>query len=81
MVHGAVDHGREHSFFRHYLEMVVVMFVSMALLGVIVSLIFALAGHSNLYHYAGFRSAQHRQWYVVNPCCVQPDWLSLPPGA
>lgn len=47
---------RRRGLLRHYLEMIVVMIVSMALLGMIVSLIFAVAGHSNLYHYAGFRA-------------------------
>jgi deazaflavin-dependent oxidoreductase (nitroreductase family) len=44
-------------FARHYLEMIGVMLVAMALLGAIVSGIFAVIGHANLYHYAGFRAA------------------------
>jgi hypothetical protein len=43
-------------FFHHYLEMVAVMLVSMAVLGGVVSLVFALLGHSNLLHYAGPRA-------------------------
>jgi hypothetical protein len=43
-------------FFHHYVEMIVVMLVAMALLGAVVSLIFALLGHSSLLHYAGLRA-------------------------
>jgi hypothetical protein len=43
-------------FLHHYVEMVVVMLVSMAVLGGIVSGIFVLLGHLNLYHYAAFRA-------------------------
>jgi hypothetical protein len=44
------------AFLHHYLEMVVVMLVSMAVLGAIAEGIFVLFGHANLYHYAGFRA-------------------------
>jgi deazaflavin-dependent oxidoreductase (nitroreductase family) len=44
------------AFFRHYLEMVVVMLVSMVLVGAVVSAVFAVLGHANLYHYAAFRA-------------------------
>jgi hypothetical protein len=43
-------------FVLHYLEMVVVMLVSMAVLGGAMAGVFALLGHSNLYHYAAFRA-------------------------
>ncbi len=43
-------------FLRHYLEMVVVMMVSMAVLGALVSGILAILGHSNLRHVAGLRA-------------------------
>ncbi len=43
-------------FLRHYLEMVVVMMVSMAVLGALISGILAVLGHSNLRHLAGLRA-------------------------
>jgi hypothetical protein len=43
-------------FFHHYLEMILVMVGSMVVFGAIVSGIFALLGHANLYHYADFRA-------------------------
>ncbi len=43
-------------FLRHYLEMVVVMMVSMAVLGALTSGILAVLGHSNLRHLAGLRA-------------------------
>ncbi len=43
-------------FFHHYLEMVVVMVVSMAVLGALISGILAVLGHSNLRHLAGLRA-------------------------
>lgn len=42
-------------FVRHLGEMVAAMLVGMAVLGAVVSLIFATVGHSNLLHYAGLR--------------------------
>jgi hypothetical protein len=44
------------TFFHHYLEMVVVMVVAMAILGAAVSLLFAILGHSSLLHYTGRRA-------------------------
>jgi hypothetical protein len=43
-------------FLRHYLEMVVVMMVSMAVLGALISGILVILGHSNLRHVAGLRA-------------------------
>lgn len=43
-------------FFYHYLEMIVVMLVAMAILGGVVSLVFGVVGHSSLLHYAGLRA-------------------------
>jgi hypothetical protein len=43
-------------FFHHYLEMIAVMLVAMAVFGGVVSLVFGLLGHSNLLHYAGLRA-------------------------
>jgi hypothetical protein len=40
---------------RHFVEMVIAMFVGMAVLGPSVTGLFALLGHSNLRHYAGLR--------------------------
>jgi deazaflavin-dependent oxidoreductase (nitroreductase family) len=42
-------------FLRHLVEMIVAMLIGMAALGAVVSLGFALLGHSNLLHYAGLR--------------------------
>ena len=42
-------------FWRHFVEMVVVMLLSMAILGAAVSAVFALVGHANLLHYAALR--------------------------
>ena len=52
----ASGQGSWHSFIRHFLEMVVAMIAGMAVLGGALSLIFALAGHSNPIHYAGLRA-------------------------
>jgi hypothetical protein len=43
-------------FFHHYLEMIAVMLVAMAVFGGVVSLVFGLLGHSTLLHYAGLRA-------------------------
>jgi hypothetical protein len=44
------------AFARHYLEMILAMFVGMAVFGLAVSGVFALLGHSNLLHYAWLRA-------------------------
>jgi hypothetical protein len=44
------------AFARHYLEMVLAMFVGMAVLGLAVSGTFSLLGHSNLLHYTWLRA-------------------------
>jgi hypothetical protein len=44
------------TFLRHFLEMIAAMLIGMAVLGVIVSSIFALVGHANLYHYTALRA-------------------------
>ena len=44
------------SFFHHYLEMILVMLVAMAVLGGVVWAVLALLGHSNLRHYADLRA-------------------------
>jgi hypothetical protein len=43
------------NFIRHLIEMIVAMFVGMAVLGGVVSLVFGLLGHPTLTHYAGLR--------------------------
>jgi hypothetical protein len=43
------------SFWRHFLEMVAVMVVSMVVFGAAVSGVFALLGHGNLLHYTALR--------------------------
>lgn len=45
-----------HPLVRHYLEMVVAMIVGMAVLGGLVSLVFAAAGCSDLLHHVGIRA-------------------------
>jgi hypothetical protein len=47
--------GSKRRFWRHFAEMVVVMLVSMAVLGAVVSAVFALAGHTNVLHYVALR--------------------------
>jgi flagellar biosynthetic protein FliP len=47
--------GGRRSFWWHFLEMVAVMLLSMAVFGSAVSGIFALLGHGNLLHYAALR--------------------------
>lgn len=42
-------------FWRHFVEMLVVMLLSMAILGAVVTAVFALAGHANLLHYTVLR--------------------------
>jgi hypothetical protein len=42
-------------FWLHFVKMVVVMLLSMAMLGAVVSTVFALAGHANLLHYTALR--------------------------
>jgi flagellar biosynthetic protein FliP len=51
----SVPTGSKRRFWGHFAEMVVVMLLSMAILGAAVSGVFALAGHSNLLHYAALR--------------------------
>ena len=52
----AIAETSKRRFFHHYLEMVVVMLVAMAVFGAVVSLVFAFLGHSNLLHYTGLRA-------------------------
>jgi flagellar biosynthetic protein FliP len=47
--------GSRRRFWRHFVEMVVVMLLSMAILGAAVSAVFALMGHANLLHYTALR--------------------------
>jgi len=47
------DRSERRSFVRHFLEMVVAMFVGMAVLGGLVSLFCAVTGHSDLLEHAG----------------------------
>jgi hypothetical protein len=54
--HHSAGETSKRRFLHHYLEMVVVMLGAMAVLGGVVSLIFALFGHSSLLHYAGPRA-------------------------
>jgi hypothetical protein len=49
------DHPRR-TFFHHYVEMLVVMMLSMVLLGGLVTGIFAIFGHSSVLHYTGLRA-------------------------
>jgi hypothetical protein len=53
------------SFWWHFLEMVAVMLLSMAVLGAAASGIFALLGHANLLHYAALRGGQMTIYLVV----------------
>jgi hypothetical protein len=54
--HASPDtNGTWHTFIRHLVEMIVAMFVGMAVLGSAVSLVFGLLGHANLLHFAGLR--------------------------
>jgi hypothetical protein len=53
---GAPGHASWHNFIRHFLEMLVAMMAGMAILGGLLSLSFALAGHANPVHYAGLRA-------------------------
>jgi hypothetical protein len=52
-------------FVRHFLEMLVAMIVGMAVLGMAASSIFALLGHTNLYHYAGLRAVLMASYMAV----------------
>jgi hypothetical protein len=47
---------QRHALVRHFLEMVLAMFVGMAVLGAVVSIIFAVLGCSNLLHHVGIRA-------------------------
>jgi hypothetical protein len=55
-IFGAPGHASWSNFIRHFLEMVVAMIAGMAILGGLLSLSFALAGHANPVHYAGLRA-------------------------
>jgi hypothetical protein len=52
-------------FWRHFLEMVVVMLLSMAVLGAAVSAVFALGGHANLLHFAALRGLLMTAYMVI----------------
>jgi hypothetical protein len=52
-------------FWRHFAEMVVVMLLSMAILGAVVSSVFALAGHASLLHYTALRGLLMTGYMVV----------------
>jgi flagellar biosynthetic protein FliP len=52
-------------FWRHFVEMVVVMLLSMAVLGAAVSAVFALAGHANLLHFAALRGLLMTAYMVI----------------
>jgi hypothetical protein len=59
-------HGRsKRSFWWHFVEMVIVMLLSMAIFGAAVSGVFALLGHGNLLHYAVLRGAWMSAYMVV----------------
>jgi hypothetical protein len=59
-------HGRSRGLFNwHFLEMVVVMLLSMAIFGPAVSGVFALLGHGNLLHYAALRGLLMTLYMVV----------------
>jgi hypothetical protein len=45
-----------HNFVRHFFEMLVAMVIGMIVLGGLVSAVFALLGHGNLFHYAALRA-------------------------
>ena len=45
-----------HNFVRHFFEMLVAMVIGMVVLGALVSAVFALFGHGNLFHYAALRA-------------------------
>ncbi len=52
----ASDSASGHNFLRHFLEMLVAMIAGMVTLGAAVSIVFALLGHANLFHYAALRA-------------------------
>lgn len=52
-------------FWRHFVEMVVVMLLSMAVLGAAVSAVFALGGHANLLHFAVLRGLLMTAYMVI----------------
>src|SRR5687768_17588248 len=52
-------------FWRHFVEMGVVMLLSMAVLGAAVSSVFAFAGHGNVLHYAALRGLLMTGYMVV----------------
>lgn len=52
-------------FWRHFVEMVVVMLLSMAVLGGAVSAVFAFAGHANLLHFAALRGVLMTAYMVI----------------
>lgn len=58
-------HRNSHRFWGYFLEMVIVMLVSMAVFGAIVSLVFAALGHANLLHYAALRGLLMSIYMVV----------------
>jgi hypothetical protein len=59
-------HGRSRrSFWWHFLEMVVVMLLSMAIFGAAVSAVFALLGHGNVLHFAALRGFLMTIYMVV----------------
>jgi hypothetical protein len=57
--------GSRSAFWRHFLEMVGVMVVSMVVFGAAVSGVFALLGHGNLLHYAALRGLLMSVYMVV----------------
>jgi hypothetical protein len=56
MATATIDWKQGHYFIRHFLEMLVAMILGMAVLGILVSSLFALLGHATLYHYAALRA-------------------------
>ena len=56
-------------FWRHFVEMVVVMLLSMAILGATVSAVFALVGHANLLHYTALRGLLMTGYMVAGMAC------------
>jgi hypothetical protein len=53
------------AFWRHFVEMIVAMLVSMVVFGTVVSLVFAALGHANLLHYVGLRGFLMSTYMVV----------------
>jgi len=67
-VHFATEapvHSNSPAFWRHFVEMVIAMLVSMAVFGAIASMAFTAFGHSSLLHYVALRGLLMTTYMVV----------------